>query len=203
MKIRNGKWDTLGVILDNIWLMLEQGATHSDDPFHWPVLGTTEKKGCSLRTVILRQVNATDRILVCHTDARSAKVQEIINYSQTSWIFYHPKKKIQVRILGHTTLHAHDPYADRQWADTSITSRLNYCTSLAPGTPIDKPSSGLPDFLFNKIPTLLETEMGRKHFMAIEMHIHFIDWLILKVTGNRRARFEWDEDRLCATWIVP
>lgn len=190
MKIRNGKWDTLGVILDNIWLMLEQGATHSDDPFHWPVLGTTTKEGCSLRTVILRQVNAPDRILVCYTDARSAKVQEIINYSQTSWIFYHPKKKIQVRISGHATLHATDPYADRQWADTSITSRLNYCTSQAPGTPIDKLSSGLPDFLLNKIPTLLETEMGRKHFMAIEVRIYSIDWLILKVAGNRRARFD-------------
>ena len=152
MKTKNEKWDTLDGILDKIWLMLEQGATHSDDPFHWPVLGTTSKEGCSLRTVILRQVNALDRILVCHTDARSAKVQEIINYSQTSWLFYHPKKKIQVRISGHTTLHAHDPYADRQWADTSITSRLNYCTSKPPGTPIDKPSSGLPDFLRNKIP---------------------------------------------------
>ena len=95
---------TLDGILDQIWLMLEQGAAHSDDPFHWPVLGTTAKEGCSLRTVILRQVNATDRILVCHTDARSAKVQEIINYSQPSWIFYHPEKKIQVRISGHANI---------------------------------------------------------------------------------------------------
>ncbi|MBT8365152.1 MAG: pyridoxamine 5'-phosphate oxidase family protein [Deltaproteobacteria bacterium] len=203
MKITNGKCDTLDVILDKIWLMLEQGATHSEDPFHWPILGTTAKEGCSLRTVILRQVNASDRILVCHTDARSAKVQEIINYSPTSWLFFHPQKKIQVRISGHATLHAHDPYADRQWADTSITSRLNYCTSQPPGTPIDKPSSGLPDFLLDKIPTLLETEMGRKHFMAIAVHIYSIDWLILKVTGNQRARFEWDEDRLRATWLVP
>ena len=195
--------DTLDGILNQIWLMLEQGITHSDNPFHWPVLGTTAKEGCSLRTVILRQVNTADRILVCHTDARSVKVQEIMNYSQTSWIFYHPEKKIQVRISGHTTLHAHDPFADRQWADTSITSRLNYCTSQAPGTPIDKPSSGLPSFLLNKIPTLLETEMGRKHFMAIEVYISSIDWLRLKITGNRRARFEWDEDRLGATWLVP
>jgi len=95
-----------------------------DDPFHWPVLGTTAKEGCSLRTVILRQVNAPDRILVCHTDARSAKVQEILNCSQASWIFYHPKKKIQVRISGHATLHVYDPAADRQWADTSV--RLDY-----------------------------------------------------------------------------
>jgi len=203
MKIKKEKWDTLDGVLDKIWLMLEQGAAHSDDPFHWPVLGTKAKEGCSLRTVILRQVNVPDRILVCHTDARSAKVQEIMKSSQTSWIFYHPQKKIQVRISGHATLHARDPYADRQWADTSITIRLNYCTSDPPGTPIDKPSSGLPDFLLNKIPTLLETEMGRKHFMAIAVQIFSIDWLILEITGNRRAQFEWDGDRLHATWLVP
>jgi hypothetical protein len=203
MKIRNGKSDTLDGILDKIWLMLEQGATHSDDPFHWPVLGTTAKEGCSLRTVILRQVKVPDRILVCHTDARSAKVQGIMNCSQTSWLFYHPKKKIQLRISGNATLHEHDPYADRQWADSSITSRLNYCTSQPPGARIDKPSSGLPDFLLNKIPTLLQTEMCRKNFMAIAVHIFSIDWLILKITGNRRARFEWDNDRLRSTWLVP
>ena len=88
-------------------------------------------------------------------------------------------------------------------SDTYITSRLNYCASQAPGTPIDEPSSGLPDFLLNKVPTLLETEFGRKYFMAIEVQIHSIDWLILKVTGNRRAKFEWVEGRLRATWLVP
>jgi pyridoxamine 5'-phosphate oxidase len=203
MKIKKEKWDTLDGVLDKIWLMLEQGATHLDDPFHWPVLGTAAKEGCSLRTVILRQVKIPDRILVCHTDARSAKVQEIMNCSQTSWLFYHPKKKIQVRILGYATLHAHDAYADRQWADISITSRLNYCTSKPPGARIDKPSSGLPDFLLNKIPTLLETERCRKNFMVIVVHIFSIDWLLLKITGNRRALFEWDKDRLQSTWLVP
>ena len=106
MKIKREKWDTLDGVLDNIWLMLEQGAANSKDPFHWPALGTTTKEGCSLRTVILRKVNVPERILVCYTDARSAKVQEIVNCSQTSWLFYHPKKKVQVRISGHATLHA-------------------------------------------------------------------------------------------------
>ena len=203
MKIKKEKWDTLDGVLDKIWLMLEQGANQSDDPFHWPVLGTTSKEGCNLRTVILRKVDASDRILVCHTDARSAKVQDIKNYSQTSWLFYHPTKKIQLRISGQTTLHAHDPYADQQWADTSITNRLNYCASKPPGTRIDKPSSGLPDFLLNKIPTFLETERCRKNFMVIVVHLFSIDWLLLKITGNRRALFEWDKDRLRSTWLVP
>ena len=203
MKIKKEKWDTLDGVLDKIWLMLEQGAAQSDDPFHWPVLGTAAGGGCSLRTVILRQVKVPNRILVCHTDARSAKVQEIMNCAQTSWLFYHPEKKIQLRISGQTALHAHDSYADRHWADTGVTSRLNYCASQPPGTPIDKPSSGLPDLLLNKIPTLLETERFRNNFMAIAVQIFSIDWLILKVTGNRRARFEWSEDRLHATWLVP
>ena len=38
MKIKKEKWDTLDGVLDKIWLMLEQGADHSDDPFHWPDL---------------------------------------------------------------------------------------------------------------------------------------------------------------------
>ena len=203
MKIKKEKWDTLDDVLDKIWLMLEQGATDPDDPFHSPVLGTASKEGCNLRTVILRKVKVPERILVCYTDARSAKVQEIMNYTQTSWLFYHPKKKIQLRIFGQTTLNAHDAYADRQWADISITSRLNYCTSQPPGARIDNPSSGLADFLLNKIPTLLETERCRKNFMVIVMHIFSIDWLLLKITGNRRALFEWDKDRLHSTWLVP
>ena len=152
MKIKKEKWDTLDRVLAGIWQMLDQGAAHSNDPFHRPVLGTITGEGCSLRTVILRQVEVPGRILVCHTDARSAKVQEIMNCSQTGWLFYHPAQKIQVRISGRATLHTDDPYADRQWADAGVTSRLNYCASRAPGSPLDKPSSGLPDFLINKIP---------------------------------------------------
>lgn len=203
MKIGNAKWDTLEGVLDSIWVMLEQGASQPDDPFHYPVLGTAGYEGCSMRTVILRQVNVSERILVCHCDARSAKVQEIKKCSQVNWLFYHSKMKIQLRVSGEATLHANDAYADRQWADTGLTSRLNYCASQPPGTPIGTPSSGLPDFLLNKIPTLLESQTGRKNFMSIAVRINCIDWLMLKITGNRRARFEWDKDRLHLTWLVP
>jgi hypothetical protein len=203
MKKNKGKWDTLDGVLNEVWTMIKRGATHFNDPFHWPVLGTTGKNGCSLRTVILRQFILSERILVCHTDARATKVQEICNDNKVSWIFYHPKKKIQLRILGPAKLHTDDPFADDQWAGTKLTSRLNYCATEPPGTPVDKPSSGLPDFLLNKIPTLLESERGRKNFMAIACRIESIDWLVLSVLGNRRARFDWDENRLRATWLIP
>ena len=203
MRKTQGKRDTLEGVLNEIWTMLKRGVTRSYDPFHWPVLGTTGKDDCSLRSVILRQLILPDRILVCHTDSRAAKAQKIRYSNKVSWLFYHPKKKVQLRVSGQATLHTDDQFADEQWANSKITSRLNYCTTEPPGTPIDKPKSGLPDFLLNRIPTLLESEKGRKNFMSIACRFDTIDWLVLSVMGNRRARFIWDKNRLSSSWLVP
>ena len=203
MRKKKAKWDTLDGVLKEIWKMLTRGVTHFNDPFHWPVLGTSGSDGSSLRTVILRRFTAPDRVLVCHTDARAEKVREIIRHAGVSWLFYHPKRKIQLRICGQAGLHADDQFAEEQWAATKLTSRLNYCTTEAPGTAVDKPSSGLPDLLLNKAPTILESQSGRKHFMAISCGIDSVDWLRLSVLGNRRARFDWGEDGLNAKWLIP
>lgn len=195
--------DTHDGVLAEIWSMLKRGVHSPIDPFHWPVLGTSGTGGCSVRTVILRQFILPDRILVCHTDARAVKVQEIRHHNRVSWLFYHPKKKVQLRASGRATLHSDDPFADEQWAGSILTSRLNYCAVEPPGTPVDRPTSGLPEFLRTRIPTLFETEKGRKNFLSIACRIDNIDWLALSVLGNRRARFVWDADKLSATWLVP
>ncbi len=203
MKKQTGEWDTLEGVLQEVWAMLKRGVAHFDDPFHWPVLGTSAKDGCRLRCVILRQFMLPKRILVCHTDARANKVKEILNSANVSWLFYHPQRKVQLRISGSAVLHANDQFADEQWAATKITSRLNYCATKPPGTPIDKPSSGVPDFLFKSAAALLSSERGRKNFMVSACRIDFIDWLKLSALGNRRARFDWDDNDLKASWLVP
>lgn len=201
MKVK--KWDTFNAILEEIWAMLRRGVIHVNDAFHCPVLGTEGKDGCNLRTVILRQLILPERILICHTDSRAPKAREITVVDKVTWLFYHPKKKVQLRVTGRATLHTDDVFADEQWAATKITSRLNYCAGESPGTPVDEPSSGLPDFLLKKVPTLFETAKGRRHFMAIACKIDSIDWLVLSVLGNRRARFDWDEKNLYTTWLIP
>ena len=197
------KSDTLDGVLDGIWKMLDRGVSNYRDPFHWPVLGTTDPSGPNMRCVILRGFSRSDRILVCHTDARAFKVKEISTSPNVCWLFYHPKKKVQLRIRGHATLHTDDEFADRQWVESRLASRLNYCATEPPGTPLDSPSSGWPDFLLHKVPTLLETERVRPHFAAIACRFDAIDWLVLRVSGNRRARFKWDEAGLHANWLVP
>jgi len=203
MRKKNGKWDTHESVLDEIWIMLTRGASRFNDPFHWPVLGTTGKAGPNLRTVILRKVIVPERTLVCHTDARAPKVQEIRDAERVSWLFYHPKKMIQLRITGSAALHTDNPLAEDQWAAAKPTSRLNYCAVEPPGTAIDRPCSGLPDFLLKTVPTILQTQRGRKNFMAIACRMDAVDWLILRPTGNRRACFTWDVNGQTSTWLVP
>ena len=193
----------LDEILDDVWAMLQRGVARFNDPFHWPVLGTGATDGCGLRTVILRQVLRPQRTLVCHTHTRAAKAQQIADCDRVGWLFYHPRKKIQLRVTGPASLHTDDDFADRQWAATRITSRLNYCALQPPGTVVAKPSSGLPDFLHTKIPTLLDVQRGRSNFMAIAGRIDSIDWLHLRTLGALRARFEWDNDGLQARWLIP
>jgi len=197
------KWDTLDGILNEVWNMLKRGATRSNDPFHWPVLGTSGKKGCSLRTVILRQFLLPERLLVCYTDARSEKVKEIKDFSQTSWLFYHPKRKVQLRITGPTTLHGHDRYADEIWSAIPISHRFNYGAKEPPGTSIEHPSSVSPEFFSDKARMIMNSDIGREHFMVIRCRMDELDWLRLSPLGNRRARFDWDEMDMKSTWMEP
>jgi len=202
MKKSNG-WHTLEGILNQVWRMLHRGVGRSNDPFHWPVLGTTGEKGCNQRTVILRQFLQPERVLVCYTDSRSEKVKEIMGFPLSSWLFYHPKKKIQLRITGPATLHGQDTYADELWRSTPAAHRLNYSSERSPGTSIDSPSSGLPAFLSEKIQTVIDSENVREHFMAISCRIDKLDWLRLSPLGNRRAVFEWHDTGVTSTWLVP
>ena len=195
--------ESLEAVLNSAWKMLQRGVDRFNDPFHWPTLGTAGKNGIDLRTVILRQFALAERVLVCHTDSRAPKVRQIANHADVCWLFYHPKKKVQLRISGPATLHTDDRLADEQWAATKITSRLNYCAAAPPGTCTAQPSSGLPDFLRNKVPTLSNTESGRQHFLVIAGQIKSLDWLQLSILGNRRARFDWTPTGLQSTWLVP
>ncbi len=203
MKKKKEKWDSLDAVLEQTWIMLRNGVNWPDDPFHWPVLGTAVTEGSRLRTVILRGFDESQRLLMCHTDARAQKVGEIDAVANVSWLFYHPERKVQLRICGPATLHSDDRLAEEQWADTKTTSRLNYCTVEPPGTAIDRPSSGLPDFLRNKVPTLLDSQRGRRNFMVIACQIETLDWVRLSILGNRRARFIWNENGLTSSWLVP
>jgi hypothetical protein len=195
--------DPLEQVLASTWAMLKKGVTRSTDPFHRPVLATGESDGCGLRTVILRHVDPTGRTLVCYADDRSAKISEIEQSGNAGWLFYHPRKMIQVRIHGAASIHTADATADHWWLRVKGFTRLSFCAEKPPGTSLSQPSSGISQRLLKDLPNLMTGNAGREHFAVIVGQVEYLDWLQLRPSGNVRARFQWTSDCLDASWIVP
>lgn len=197
-------WRILERVLKQSWLMLQEGVTDDQHPFHVPVLGTTNPENSSrTRLVILRQVDSATREVVCHTDARSSKVVDIRHNDRVSWLFYHTDYRVQIRLSGRATIHTADEIAEQHWSETPLTSRRLYCTVEEPGQPVATPESTFPDHLVDRAPTEAESQAGRPYFAVIRCQVDMMEWLFLRFEGHRRARFRWREDELAATWLAP
>jgi len=190
-------------LLQEIWAGMEQGVTDSHHAFHTPVLGNLSERGVSLRTVVLRKAQPDLRTLICHTDVRSDKVAELRKNSSVSFLFYSPEDKIQIRAEGSVKVYYQDEIAQEGWQSALLSSRRAYTALAGPGTPIDEPESGLPDFLIGRSPTLEESEAGWPNFAVIVSTIERFDWLYLEAKGHRRAQFSWNGTGFDATWVIP
>ena len=203
MIFKKYNFSTLDGFLAFIRKMLNTGVKNYKHPFHCPVLVTGTGNLGEPRTVILRHFSEKERSLICHSDVRAPKIQQIRKNPHVAWLFYDPKSRLQLRIYGKATIHTDDALAQDLWKRIRVTNRMNYCTTLTPGTPLDKPSSGLPDFVAKTAPPLLDKNTGRENFAAICCHFNTIDALLLGLTGHRRAKFAWGKDQVTSTWIVP
>ncbi len=198
-------WTTtnLDELLAQIWQALVKGSTEEGNPLRMPAFGTASDHEISVRTVVLREVHAASRELVCHADSRSRKIWEIRKNPQVSWLFYHPDERIQIRAGGVALVHQNNPVARAAWQCTPFANRLNYCADLAPGTRLAEPDTSLPARWKSRLPTLEETEIGWPNFAVIVTTIDHLEWLHLRPDGHRRAGFTWMENRFAGHWLVP
>ena len=194
---------TLDGVLESSWKFLHDGVRDFRNPFHQSTLTTIGDNKPYARIVILREFSEKDRTLICHCDARGSKVLHIRDNPNVSWLFYNPKKWLQLRLSGTASVHTDDNMAESQWEKVRLPHRINYCAETPPGSPTQRPTSGLPDFLRDKAYQLLHVPKARKNFAAIVCQFDEMDWLLLKLTGHIRARFRWNDTRKEASWIIP
>lgn len=195
----------LDAVLADTWERLRHGVIDPKHPFRLAVLGTSGLTGgITLRTVVVREVNDRGRRILCHTDARSPKVEEVRATSRVAWLLYDPTDRIQVRLGGTASIHTDDSVADRHWADASPLNRRCYLAPMPPGARCSGPDPNLPAIFLDRAPTLTESEAGRAHFAVVSCEIETLDWLHLRAEGHVRARFRWDDDeRIHAEWLAP
>ena len=168
---------------------LHRVALDPKHPFRYLTLATAGTHFPQVRTVVLRQLTSNLEFLV-YTDARSAKVQDLLEVPRVSLLFYHPKKQVQVRVKALATLHVTDDLAQEHWKRISERRQLEYASELAPGVRIEKPEYGW------------ETNVEIAHFSVIKFSPLSIEVLQLAKDGHLRIQFElasgWQ-----GNWLVP
>lgn len=194
----------LAEIEKDSWQLLVNGSQNPKDGFYTGTLGTQTTTGVSLRTVVLREVNAAEKTITCYSDVRASKVQEIRQYPDVSFLFWDNEKKIQLRLSGKANIYTNDTIALQHWQRTSLSNRRSYLAIPAPGSQQPNPTSGLPQELDSREPTEEESEKGRHNFAVIVIASEFMDWLFLNSSGHRRAHFTYQAGRLITkSWITP
>ena len=174
------------------WSFLEAAPANRGSPLRTPVLASGAAEA---RTVVLRAADARRRTLTIYTDRRSGKAGQLAADPRACLVFHDRTEGIQLRVWGEASLHHDDVVAQNRWIALPDFARRPYISAPAPGARRGTPGSGIPDGA--------DVEAGYANFLVIVVSVRRIEWLRVERTGNLSARFEWEADRLSASWIVP
>jgi len=178
----------------DLWTRLQRGKAESRHPFHCPAVATFDDHfGVTLRTVVLRRVDAESRLLNFHTDQRSPKFSVLQNDPRIALLFYDTGAKLQIRVHATATLHTTGVIADDAWKNSAPHSRLCYTTPLTPGSTLEHIHDHTPE----------PTGDGREHFTVVGCQVISIDWLYLKHEGHRRCQLLYTDKPVAGEWLAP
>jgi hypothetical protein len=195
----------LGAVLAECWHLLGDGAADPQHDFHLAALATSHAGlGCTLRTVVLRKVDAAARELWFYTDLRSRKIGEMQDDPRIALLFHALSDDTQLRVQAEAAIHNSDGLAETAWRALTPRRRRDYLVSGPRGLPWAWATSGLPAELEGRDPSEAESEAGRLNFAVVVCHIRQMDWLYLTPYGHRRANFTWSAGgQLRTSWLVP
>ncbi|MBW4647932.1 MAG: pyridoxamine 5'-phosphate oxidase family protein [Kastovskya adunca ATA6-11-RM4] len=198
------RFSQLNQLLAHIWSEVEQGGREPGHPYNTPTFGTVSSRGASLRTVVLRRVDAKARSLLFHSDCRAQKIKEIQHQNRVTWHFWDSNSKQQLRLMGEADLHFDDELANEVWQSSHPKSLKIYVKPTAPNTKVDQPRSGLSEQVESvRLSELAQVASGRENFAVVRTLIDEIDFLHLHPEGNYRASFVWTPQGVESSWMIP
>jgi len=193
---------TLEKILDHIWGILQRGGADAKHAYHFPALATYGSTGIEQRTVVLRKANKSMRQLLCYSDQRTRKVDDITQNDQAHWLFYDHGRKEQIRAKATVAWHNKDETAREVWRNIPPKNRGDYIGPVPPGTTTSEYTDNLPES-FKNSPTQEDTQSGFENFTLITSTIYQLDFLKLSREGHLRAKFSWHQQQWEGSWVAP
>lgn len=166
-------------MLEDIWKNniqeLKFGYLKKKHPFRYFCLSTFGEDYPESRTVVLRDVAAKNELII-FTDTRSSKISQLRCNPNTSALFYHPKKLLQLKINGTLELILSGDEYENYKSRVQGNSIKDYLTSQPPGSKIKQPDE--------------VTYQEKMYFALLKLVPHEVEILQLKRPNHIRCRFE-------------
>ncbi len=189
----------LDQILDYSWSQLANAPNQRRHSWRTAVVANLVGQRVLQRTVVLRKAIASKRLLRFYTDIRSTKIQPLPNNGSFSWLFYDPRRQIQLRLQTKATLIQGDE-AQEVWGRINPHTIKDYASISAPGTVVE--SGSVPLYPRSEQELL---QRAKENFVVMDCKADEMEFLQLHRDGHRRARFTWEEEagQWNASWLVP
>jgi pyridoxamine 5'-phosphate oxidase len=171
---------------------LHRGALDSRHPFRFVTLSTQSQDGVDARYVVLRSVDDSLNFYL-FTDGRTTKVQQLISFPNMVLLFYHPAKRIQVKVKGKAEIQRNNNLSAVFWSQVQGDSRKAYNQILVPGTAIQDPGDA---FAWNE-------PLTASNFTIIKIIPSQIEALQLNGLEHLRVVFKSKESGWDLSWIAP
>jgi len=195
------RFDSLDRFWVQAWDLLVRAAHGRSDPMRTPMMASYDGRQCQLRTIVLREVNKTERKLLFFTDGRSPKVHQLKKYPSTAITFWDPRRKVQLRLQGQAILKSGGEEARAYWDGLSLRGRSSYAATKPPGTLSESDTDGLPAFWSDEMDKK-EADFAFHNFMLIQVEAEEIDALHLHPEGHQRAVFRWTAEGWEKNWKI-
>ena len=182
-----------------VWRELGRAALDRHHEWRTPVLASGHASGVDARTVVLRETDRDARCLAFYSDARAAKVQQLLLDGQCMLVMWSARLGWQLRLRARAVVHTDGLAVSSRWTRLRLSpAARDYLAPQAPGTALDADQEPPHAVAFAPVqPAAPATERG--HFALLQAHVEQIDWLELHRDGHRRALF----DSTGARWLVP
>jgi pyridoxamine 5'-phosphate oxidase len=176
-------------IRHQIWVELGRASQDRHHAWRTPVLATVAADGlANARTVVLRDVDAATDTLQIYTDARSAKVSELVNQPNALFVFWSKRLNWQLRVRVHMTVQATGPHVDAVLQHVKQSAAAgDYLGLAAPGTSM------------SSVTGTSSVTSKEHHLVVLIAQVLEMDWLELARTGHRRAKLMTD----AWEWLTP
>jgi pyridoxamine 5'-phosphate oxidase len=179
-------------IWENLIHELHRGVLEPNHPFRFVNLGTFANSFPEIRSVVLRKIDA-EFICFVFTDLRSAKVTEIQSNPAVSLHFYHPTKRVQLRIHAQAEIHIQNKIAASFWKQVQGEGQKAYNSSLKPGAPIQRPEQAFA----------WPEEMDSRFFAVLQLTPESIEALQLDGLKHLRVSYSKKKGNWEGEWLAP